>query len=276
MKNVLITGDMGYIGQHLKKMLADTRPDIKVYGFDIALDGMDVRLPYRLHQLRGINNKPITFDAIVHLAALIKVGESVERPLDYYETNFTGTMNVLRYVSCSNFIFASTGAASNPNSPYGYSKLVAEQCVQEYCKENGIDHTIFRFYNVIGQDGFDPTNPDGLFYNLKRIPETKEIKIYGKDWNTKDGTCVREYVHVNDICRAIIKAIDKSSNSIENLAYGDPRTVKEIVSLFLAVNSLDCTAEYLPRRPGDLESTYLPEPSEYMKRHYTYEDMLKI
>jgi len=200
----------------------------------------------------------------------------VERPLDYYETNFTGTMNVLRYVSCNNFIFASTGAASNPNSPYGYSKLVAEQCVQEYCQENGIDHTIFRFYNVIGQDGFDPTNPDGLFYNLKRIPETKQIKIYGKDWNTKDGTCVREYVHVNDICRAIIKAIDKSSNSIENLAYGDPRTVKEILSLFLAVNSLDCTAEYLPRRPGDLESTYLPEPSEYMKRHYTYEDMLKI
>jgi UDP-glucose 4-epimerase len=109
-----------------------------------------------------------------------------------------------------------------------------------------------------------------------KAKETGKFTIFGNDYPTKDGTCVREYVHVNDICRALIKAIDEPSNSIENLAYGDPRTTKEIVKLFAEVNKLNLNVEYDPRREGDLAESYLKNPSRYMKRNYTYEEMLKV
>ena len=136
--------------------------------------------------------------------------------------------------------------------------------------------TIFRFYNVIGSEGFEPTNPDGLFYNLVQAIETGKLTIYGNDYRTMDGTAVREYVHVMDVCNALIEAIDTpSTNRIENLAYNDPKTVKEIVQTFIRVNKVDCDVEYAPRRPGDLESSYLKDPSPFMKRTYSYEEMLK-
>jgi UDP-glucose 4-epimerase len=272
MRNVLITGDMGYIGSHLKQMIANTRPNFNVQGFDCLNNG-DVLAPSTLYK-SGIGD--VEWDTVVHLAALVKVGESVKNPSDYFETNVLGTINALRYLNCSNFIFASTGAASNPDSPYGHSKLMAEKVVQEFAEKTGIDTTIFRFYNVIGQEGFEPTNPDGLFYNLKNAMTTKNFNLYGTDYNTKDGTCIREYVHVNDICSAIIRAIVMSSNSIENLAYGDTRTVKEIIDIFKNVNSTDFNVTNMPRRAGDLEACYLPEPSRYMSRTYTYEQMLEV
>ena len=270
MRNVLITGDAGYIGQHLKKMLVHNVNDIVIHGFDIANSTGDVREEESFAYLKGIK-----FDAVVHLAALVRVGESVEKSQEYYLTNVIGTSNVLNNVDFSNFIFASTGAAVDHVSPYGYSKFAAEKIVRTISEGRGTDYTIFRFYNVLGEDGFPPTNPDGLFYNLKRAMTTKTIDIYGSDYNTKDGTCVREYVHVNDICRAIIRAIDRPANGIENLAYGDTRTVKEVVETFMQVNALNCDVRYLPRRQGDLESSYLKEPSAYMERHYSYEEMLR-
>jgi UDP-glucose 4-epimerase len=266
MKRVLITGHKGYIGQHLWKMITETRPDIRLHGIDIKSSPMD--------ECRDVRSIAATqdFHTIIHLAALVRVGESVDIPSEYYDVNINGTMNLLKNINCHNFVFASTGAATNPDSPYGYSKRVAEDIV----KELAYDYTIFRFYNVTGSDGFKATNPDGLFYNLQNN-KTGTYNIYGNDYNTKDGTCVREYVHVNDICRAIIKAIDNPSNSIENLAYGDTRTVKEIVDIYCDVNGLDKpTYNYMPRREGDLEACYLQKPSSYMERNYTYEEMLKV
>lgn len=267
MKKVLITGHLGYIGNHLWQMIQLTRPDIKLYGLDLKASGManaDVR------NICKIDGE--LFHTIIHLAALVRVGESVNHPTEYYSTNVNGTLNMLEKIPHHNFIFASTGAATNPDSPYGFSKRIAEDIV----REKAYDYTIFRFYNVTGTDGFKATNPDGLFYNLQNNT-TGIYNIYGNDYNTKDGTCVREYVHVNDICRAIIKAIDEPSNSIENLAYGDTRTVKEIVEIFCDVNGLDKpTFNFLPRRPGDLEACYLDKPSSYMERNYTYEEMLKL
>jgi UDP-glucose 4-epimerase len=129
---------------------------------------------------------------------------------------------------------------------------------------------------VTGSEGFEPTNPDGLFYNLIKSLETGKFTIYGDDYNTKDGTAVREYVHVMDICRALVEAIDTpSTNRIENLAYNDTRTVKEIADIFFKVNNVDCIVDYAPRREGDLEAMYLKNPSPFMKRSYTYEEMLK-
>lgn len=279
-KKVLITGHKGYIGQHLWKLIEDTRPDIELYGIDnsekpVPQLGLYVTQHYgditSLYNYKSEHGKP-TFHTIIHLAALVRVGESVKKAWEYYNTNVNGTYNVLNYIDCHNFIFASTGAAANPDSPYGYSKRSAEDIV----KQLAYDYTIFRFYNVIGTKGFPPTNPEGLMLNLLNARETGRFKLFGNDYNTKDGTCVREYVHVMDICHALVKAIDKPSRNIENLAYGDPKTTREIVDIFTKVNEVDLMIDYEPRRKGDLEACYLDNPSSYMERNYTYEQMLKV
>jgi UDP-glucose 4-epimerase len=216
----------------------------------------------------------VKFDVIVHLAALVRVGESVEKPNEYYDTNLNGTLNLLRYLNYNKFIFASTGAASLPNSPYAYSKLAAEQVIQQLIPKQ---HTIFRFYNVIGSDGFPPTNPDGLFSNLIKAKETGNIDVFGVDYETHDGTCMREYVHVNDVCKAIIKAIElEPTCSIENLAYGDPKSVGEIIDIFQKVNDTSIIINVKPRRPGDIAKSFLSNPSKLMERNYTYEQILKL
>lgn len=268
---VLVTGSEGYIGKHLCAILKNL--DIELYKLDLNIpDGVnhyqcDIR---NGEDLKGAYN--FVFDAVIHLAALVRVGESVNYPTMYYDTNINGTINVIKNICCSNFIFASTGAASNPLSPYGFSKRVAEDIVAEKCKK----FTSFRFYNVTGTNGFPATNPDGLFYNLTKAVETKKFYLHGDDYNTKDGTCVREYIHVIDVCRALIKAIYKPSNKIENLAYNDPRTVKEIIDVFKNVNEVDFDVITLPRRDGDIEAMYLPNPSDYMVRNYTYEEMMRM
>ena len=265
MKKVLITGHKGYIGQHLWQMIRKNRPDIELYGLDIIANGGE------LCDITNMFNCDTAFHTIIHLAALVRVGESVKRPTEYYHTNINGTINLLEKVRHHNFIFASTGTASNPDSPYAFSKRVAEDVV----KEKSYDYTIFRFYNVIGTDGFAPTNPEGILLNL--LNASKEgFNLYGDDYNTKDGSCVREYVHVNDICAAIIKAIDEPANNIENLAYGDTRTVKEIIDIYKKVNKKKFEVRVLSRRPGDLEACYLDKPSKYMVQHYSYEEMLKL
>jgi UDP-glucose 4-epimerase len=269
---VLVTGSEGYIGQHLcyalekhyvelHKLDMNCSGGYKNYRVDIRSEGM----------LRSSQVTKHHFDAVIHLAAKVQVGESVQFPSLYYDTNVTGTLNLLKNLSYDKFIFASTGAASNPASPYGYSKLAAEHIVNEWADNN----TICRFYNVTGSEGFNATNPDGLFYNLCRAVETGTFELYGTDWNTKDGTCVREYIHVMDICRALMKATDTKTEGVQNLGYGDTRTVKEIVNIFKEVNGVDFQVIYKDARPGDLESIYLDNPSELVIRNYTYEQMLK-
>ena len=266
MKKVLITGHKGYIGQHLWQMIKQTRPDIELYGMDNKGDGNEYG------DVRGLMSCGTYFHTIIHLAALVRVGESVKYPTRYYDTNVNGTAHILNHFNHHNFIFASTGAAEKPESPYGLSKRMAEDIV----RENSYDYTTFRFYNVIGTDGFAPTNPDGLMSNLMAAVRHKRFDLYGTDYNTEDGTCVREYVHVNDICRALIKAIDKPSKQIENLAYGHTMSVKEIIRCFKDTNKVDFEVKELPRRPGDLETCYLEKPSEYMERNYSYAEMLRI
>jgi len=134
---------------------------------------------------------------------------------------------------------------------------------------------ILSFVSTIGTDGFSPTNPEGILLNLMKA-KTEGFNLYGDDYNTKDGSCVREYIHVNDICASIIKAIDEPANDIENLAYGDTRTVKEIIDIYKKVNKVKFQVNVLPRRPGDLEACYLDKPSKYMVQRYSYEEMLKL
>ena len=274
MKKILITGCSGYIGSHLSKMLAN---DYEVHGLDIEEPQAPLNEFYRCDINRQfVIPNDIEYDSVIHLAALVRVGESEQIPIKYYITNLNGTMNVINKIKTKNFIFASTGAAQDCSSAYGISKRAAEDVVREYCtKHKQQDYTIFRFYNVIGNDGYEPTNPDGLMYNLIQARTTKEFTIFGNDYNTSDGTCVRDYVHVNEICDALKQAIEKPSNSTECLGHGVGWTVKEIVDEFQKVNNVNFNVKYGPRRKGDIESSVLEKLSPYMRNLYTMDQLLK-
>jgi len=270
MKRILVTGSSGYIGQHLIKKLKDY----------FEVDGLDYNPAPSTTILQNINelNSCIDkeYDVVIHLAALVNVGESVLEPINYYETNISGTKNILKNIKFKNFVFASTGAAEQLTSPYGLSKKVAEDIITKFCKDMKKEFTIFRFYNVIGQDGYSPTNPDGLFFNLVNAIKTGEFNLYGNDYNTTDGTCVRDYVHVNEIVNSLIHSITCPSNQIENLGHGKGHTVNEIIEIFKNVNNVNFKVNVLGRRQGDIEYSVLKTVSPYMKSLYTMEEILKI
>ena len=276
MKKILITGSSGYIGSHLSKMLMDTL-EYEVHGLDIVDPQQTMHRFYRqdINRLFTIDEE---FDCVIHLAALVRVGESEHMPIKYYITNLNGTMNVINRIKTKNFVFASTGLAEYCYDPYGTSKKAAEDVVKEYCiTHRQTPYTIFRFYNVIGSTVVAPTNPDGLMYNLMKARDTGEFTIFGNDYEQSwDGTCVRDYVHVNEICDALMQAIEKPSNNIECLGHGVGYTVKEIVNKFMEVNDVDFDVKYGPRRKGDLPSTVLEDVSSYMKNLYTLDELLKV
>lgn len=282
MKKILITGSSGYIGQHLVKLLKKT---YDVYGIDNQTiendfldDGhfmsMDIRYDIDSStMLFNFNDWPEVWDTVIHLAALVRVNESVEQPYSYYNTNINGTVNLLHGLKYSNFIFASTGAAENPISPYALSKRVAEDIVSECLHADY--HTIFRFYNVIGSDGIAPTNPDGLFSNLIKAEKSGTFNLYGTDYNTPDGSAIRDYVHVNEICFAISEAIEKPSNKLENLGHGKGHSVKEMIAKYQEVNNCEFETIACQRREGDLEYSVLDDVSSYMYQLYTFDELMK-
>lgn len=273
MKKILITGNSGYIGSHLTKFLEN---DYEIHGLDIRPPQVLVKEFFQ-QDINRMFNLPFEYDAVIHLAALVNVGESEQEPIRYYITNLNGTMNVVNKITTKNFIFASTGAAQDCKSAYGISKRAAEDVVREYCTQHrSTPYTIFRFYNVIGSDGFSPTNPDGLMYNLLQAPKKGQFTIYGNDYETTDGTCIRDYVHVMEICDAIKTAIEKPSNKIEPLGHGVGYTVKEMINLFCKVNDVDFNIVKGPRREGDIPVSVLEEVSPYMRNLYTMEQLLKI
>ena len=274
MKKILITGCSGYIGSHLVKMLAD---EYEVRGLDINIPQADGLREFYQHDIRKLIDIPTEFDCVIHLAALVNVGESEKMPIQYYITNLNGTMNVINKIKTKNFIFASTGAAEGCESAYGISKRAAEDVVREYYTQHKpTPYTTFRFYNVIGSDGFAPTNPDGLMYNLMKAKEKGEFTIFGTDYGSSDGTCVRDYVHVNEICDALCTAIEKPSNQIECLGHGVGNTVRDIVNLYKKVNNVEFLVNHGPRRKGDLAVSVLDNVSPYMKELYSLEELLKV
>ena len=277
MKKILITGCSGYIGSHLCKMLEG---QYEIHGLDLHDPIVPISKFYKvdINRLFTIPDQTEPYHAVIHLAALVNVGESEKMPIMYYITNLNGTMNVLNKVPTDNFIFASTGAAALCESAYGISKRAAEDCVIEFCTKHRLtDRTIFRFYNVIGSSyGIQPTNPDGLMYNLMQSKDRGEFTIYGNDYDTPDGTCVRDYVHVLEICNALKEAIEEPANNLENLGHGLGTTVNAMVELFKQVNDVDFTVKYGPRRKGDAAVSVLDNPSRYMKHLFELKDLLKI
>ena len=249
---IVITGANGYIGSVLRKKLPQAT--------SIDIDDWDIRYD---------DHEDLSVDVVVHLAALVKVGESVIKPWQYYETNVTGTYNVIQAYPNAKMIFASTGAAFNPESPYGMSKVMAEEVVKQYCKE----YTIFRFYNVGGRT---PTNPEGLYAAVKKAEETGEFTIFGGDYDTKDGTPVRDYVHVDDLTDAIARAVmlKPAMTDYEPLGSGKSYTVKEYLDAYLEKNGPRFVYKIGNRRPGDLAISEVPFMSKFMIPKRGLEDIV--
>lgn len=261
MKKILITGASGYIGSELVKTLRICHT-LDING---SVDfNIDIRNEFKIDE---------EYDTVIHLAAKVQVGESVKDPLLYYDTNINGTINVLKGIKTKHFILASTGAAENPTSPYALSKVASEQIVIQHCEQNNIPYTIFRFYNVIGGN---PTNPDGLFFALKRAIDTQTFNLYGTNYNTPDRTAIRDYVHVEEICESIKSSISNPSNSIERLGHGKGNSVRQIVDMFKSVNGVVFNVIDCDRRSGDLECSVLTNVSRYMVNKYAIEEMVKL
>ena len=272
MKKILVTGSSGYIGSHLCKLL---EKDYEVHGLDIVPPQTPVE-----HFTQTDITKTFAgsgeFDAVIHLAALINVGESQQKPISYYITNLNGTMNVINKIKAKNFVFASTGTAHGCASAYAISKRAAEDVVRSYAQMAGMEYSTFRFYNVIGSSVVLPGNTDGLIRKLIEAKNTGTFTIHGDCYDTRDGTCLKDYIHVDEVCHALRTAIEKPANKIECLGHGVGYTVKEMVEMFQKTNNTNFNVVVGPPRAGDEGVYVLDKVSPYMPKLFKIEDLLKV
>lgn len=282
MKKILITGSNGYIGRNLTKYL---QSNLELY--IVGLDRVDLIVNLGdqfLHQsLLDSHSISGEYDTVIHLAAFVQVGGGQKAPMDYYRNNIVGTINLLERVDYKNFIFASTCQAHGEHV-YGMTKMIGENIIRQYCELNNKPYSIFRFGNVLGGDYL--TNTDGLMYNLIKAKETGVFYLYGDDYReTTDGSAMRDYVHVNDVCYALSKAIEKPScvpgsevqPFYEYLGYDEPVTVKECIKTFKKVNNCDFEVVVKPRRAGDPATVYPVPVSPYMPVFgHSLEEMMKL
>lgn len=282
---ILIVGGAGYIGSHVNKLLSKNGIETIVYDSlvaghaDFAKWGVfqqgdlgdieDIRKVFRTYQI----------DAVMHFAAFAYVGESVIDPQKYYLNNVRNTLNLLQVMletGVKHFIFSSSCATygdtvempiteeqpQNPINPYGRSKLIIENILQDYSRSFDLHFVSLRYFNAAGAD---PDAEIGEWHS----PEThliplildaamgirEHIKIFGNDYNTPDGTCIRDYIHVNDIAAAHVLALDylRSGGKSDsfNLGNGNGYSVNEVVNISKAVTGLPFVTIDEARRAGD-------------------------
>ena len=278
---VLVTGARGYIGAHVVRTLGmagcavvgSDRPGAEGNDVGDFVDGFfdwDVRLPLPTSAERMVAG----VEVVVHLAALISVEESVALPTDYYETNWLGTVNVLRHFPKVKFVFSSTGTAFDAQSPYSRSKVAAEESVRE-CSGG---YTIFRFYNVAGSEGFRSFNEPTHLMRRAAMAARGEIpfvSIYGTDYETRDGTCVRDYVHVQDVADAVARACRAAPamSCYECLGSGKGYTVREVVRAMQKVSGVEFAVREEGRRRGDAPVWAVPCLSGLISPRHSLEEM---
>lgn len=275
---VLITGVTGYIGSHLAKVLYEAGHHI--VGLDLEWKKHNDVSRYCHRILIKDVTKHICdedYDVIVHLAGLIQVEESVAHPTKYYSTNLGGTVNMLRQNvnGDPHFIFASTAGAFDAQSPYARSKLAAEDVIKEKSK----NYTIFRFFNVAGSDGMH--RQVGRASHLIRIAaeaaagKRDYMSIYGEDYDTPDGSCVRDYIHVVDLVNAIRDTIKHGAfnTPYECIGSGQGYSVKEVVKAMKDVTNQDFTVKMVGRRDGDPASLAIDNQFNLLHPQYQLKDM---
>ena len=273
---VLVTGCTGYIGSHLCKVLFEAGHIVT--GLDIEWNKHNDVSKY-IHRMliKDVTRHVIDedYDAIVHLAGYISVEESVLRPSLYYGCNIGGTSQLLKQPGNPHFIFASTAGAFDAQSPYARSKVAAEDIIKEKSK----NYTIFRFFNVAGSNG--EHRQVGRSSHLIRIAgecaanKREKMYIYGEDYDTKDGTCVRDYIHVVDLVNAISNTIKHGSfnTPYECIGSGNGYSVKEVIQTMKEVTGVDFKVETSNRRAGDPPSLAIDNQFKLLEPTLTLKDM---
>ena len=284
-KNILITGGAGYIGSHVTEILIKNKKKIFIVdnlstGFKKLINKKskfykaDILNATKINQII-VKNK---IDSIIHLAAVLSVGESEKNPKKYYRINTKGTEKLLQAstnTNVKNIIFSSTCAVYKdgyfnvsentqlkPTSVYGKTKLKGEKLIQSFCKKYKLNYGILRFFNVAGASPSGKIGQinkgDQLFKNLSLEINKKNpvFKIYGTDYKTKDGTCIRDYIHVSDIADIhykVLKKISKTNQSkIINCGYAKGISVNEAIEEFKKYTNKKLKILKLHKRQGDM------------------------
>ena len=264
-KNILITGGAGYIGSHVTEVLLKNKKNVfivdnlstgykKLINTNANFFKIDINNSKKMHEIIIKNN----IDSVIHLAAVLSVGESEKNPKKYKKINIIGTKKLLLAIdktNVRNIIFSSTCAVYKdgylkvsektklePTSVYGKTKLKGEKLIKFFCKKNKINYGILRFFNVAGASSSGKIGQinqgDQLFKNLSVEVQKKYpvFKIYGNNYRTKDGTCVRDYIHVSDIAeihnQVLEKIYKKKISKVLNCGYGKGISVNESVNEF--------------------------------------------
>ncbi len=283
---VLVTGGAGYIGSHMVLELLDAGESVIV--LDNLSTGHDWAVPKKAQLIVGDTGdqalvirllREHSVEAIIHFAASIIVPDSVHDPLAYYRNN---TVNSRALIECAvnngvpHFIFSSTAAVyGNPTqvpvqedsptvpiSPYGWSKLISEVMLRDASRAHGLRHVVLRYFNVAGADphGRSGQTSKAATHLIKVAAETAlglrpKIDVFGTDYPTPDGTCIRDYIHVSDLVRAHSDALrylrSGGQSQTLNCGYGHGFSVFEVVQMVKRVSGVDFKVDVAPRRAGD-------------------------
>ena len=281
MSKVLVTGGAGYIGSHVAAELLKSGYSIRIYddfsnGLHRRVDGkfrdiVDGDMLDRVKLLAALDG----IDAVIHLAAKKSVEESVKDPLKYYENNFGGTLNLLGAMAAKGvkqLVYSSSAAVYSPNdkeavveddptaplSPYGASKLLSEQLISSVGSAEQISNISLRYFNVIGSNiaEFGDNSKDNLVPKVfLALKNGKRPQIYGSDYPTPDGTCIRDYIHVQDLALAHLAALKKVESGyisqVYNVGSGKGYSVKEMMDQISKSIGRDINPEVSQARAGD-------------------------
>lgn len=285
MQRVLVTGGAGYIGSHVVKALGERGFHIVI--FDSLVKGYRDAVLYGelvvgdLADARLLNQtiKEFKPDAVMHFAAFIEVGESVRDPLKYYQNNVSNTINLLNVMAentVGNLIFSSSAAAYGspekvpipesepikPINPYGHSKAFIEGILDDLTNIKKLNSVSLRYFNAAGADPKcrigERHEPESHLIPLilkTAKGERESIKVYGSDYPTPDGTCIRDYVHVEDLADAHLLALqyllDGGTSDFFNCGYGHGYSVRDVVETAKKITGTDFPVQEAPRRAGD-------------------------
>ncbi|MBR3320112.1 UDP-glucose 4-epimerase GalE [Candidatus Saccharibacteria bacterium] len=296
--NILVTGGTGYIGSHTTVELIKAGHTVEILDnlFNSKIEVLDkiekitgVKPVFHKIDLLDYNGtlgvlRSVKFDAVIHFAGMKAVGESVEKPLEYYENNIQGTINLLRAMketqvkrlvfSSSATVYGDKGEKSaelnetmatgvGVTNPYGWTKVMIEQIIKDVCvADKDFSATILRYFNPVGADksGLIGEDPNGIPNNLMPIVmkiyqgKLEKLTIYGNDYDTEDGSCKRDFIHVTDLAKGHIAALEhmEPGVSIYNLGSGKATSVFEIVDTFERLSGRELPKEVGTRRAGDL------------------------
>lgn len=288
-KNILVTGGAGYIGSHVINLLGQSNDfDYQITVLDNLSTGRKASVLYGELVVEDLENLTAvdklfsekSFDAVIHFAGSIVVPESVSNPSKYYANNTENSLNMLKLCirhNVKHFIFSSTAAVYgmgdgkkpcteeaplNPINPYGRSKLMTEWMLEDFSKAYDLSYVALRYFNVAGANvegkiGQCTPNATHLIKIASECATGKRDKmdIFGTDYPTPDGTCIRDYIHVDDLAQAHLDGLSYllkgGKSEVMNCGYGHGASVKEVVAAVKEVSGVDIVAQEAQRRPGD-------------------------